>query len=42
VNFAGFQSIVNDVGGVQVCLPFAINNALHERVMRAVQRPWAY
>ncbi len=27
VNFAGFQSIVNDVGGVQVCLPFAINNA---------------
>ena len=27
VNFAGFQSIVNDVGGVAVCLPFAINNA---------------
>jgi LCP family protein required for cell wall assembly len=27
VNFAGFQSIVNDVGGVPVCLPFAINNA---------------
>jgi LCP family protein required for cell wall assembly len=27
VNFAGFQSIVNDVGGVEVCLPFAINNA---------------
>ena len=26
VNFAGFQSIVNDVGGVLVCLPFAINN----------------
>jgi LCP family protein required for cell wall assembly len=26
VNFAGFQSIVNDVGGVPVCLPFAINN----------------
>jgi len=27
VNFAGFQSIVNDVGGVPVCLPFAVNNA---------------
>ena len=27
VNFAGFQSIVTDVGGVPVCLPFAINNA---------------
>jgi LCP family protein required for cell wall assembly len=26
VNFGGFQSIVNDVGGVPVCLPFAINN----------------
>jgi LCP family protein required for cell wall assembly len=26
VDFAGFQSIVNDVGGVPVCLPFAINN----------------
>jgi len=26
VNFAGFQSIVSDVGGVPVCLPFAINN----------------
>ena len=27
VNFAGFESIVNDVHGVPVCLPFAINNA---------------
>jgi LCP family protein required for cell wall assembly len=26
VNFAGFQSIVNDVGGVKVCLPFAIKD----------------
>jgi LCP family protein required for cell wall assembly len=26
VNFAGFQSIVNDVHGVPVCLPFAIRN----------------
>jgi LCP family protein required for cell wall assembly len=26
VNFSGFQSIVNDVGGVPVCLPFAITN----------------
>ncbi len=26
VNFAGFQSIVNDVGGVPVCLPFAVSN----------------
>jgi len=26
VNFSGFQSIVNDVGGVSVCLPYAINN----------------
>ena len=27
VNFAGFEAIVNDVHGVPVCLPFAINNA---------------
>jgi len=27
VNFSGFQSIVNDVGGVEVCLPYAIDNA---------------
>jgi LCP family protein required for cell wall assembly len=27
VNFTGFESIVNDVHGVPVCLPFAINNA---------------
>ena len=26
VNFAGFESIVNDVNGVPVCLPFAVNN----------------
>ena len=26
VNFGGFQSIVNDVGGVKVCLPYAIND----------------
>ena len=26
VNFAGFQSIVNDVGGVPVCLPYAIRD----------------
>jgi LCP family protein required for cell wall assembly len=26
VNFSGFQSIINDVGGVSVCLPYAINN----------------
>lgn len=26
VNFSGFQSIINDVGGVEVCLPYAINN----------------
>ncbi len=26
VNFSGFKSIVNDVGGVKVCLPFAIND----------------
>ena len=25
VNFSGFQSIINDVGGVSVCLPTAIN-----------------
>ena len=24
VDFSGFQSIVNDVGGVPVCLPYAI------------------
>jgi LCP family protein required for cell wall assembly len=27
VNFTGFESIVNDVGGVPVCLPYAIDNA---------------
>jgi LCP family protein required for cell wall assembly len=27
VNFSGFRSIVNDVHGVPVCLPFSINNA---------------
>ncbi len=27
VNFADFEAIVNDVHGVPVCLPFAINNA---------------
>src|SRR6516225_4298385 len=26
VNFSGFQSIVNDVGGVPVCLPYAIKD----------------
>ena len=26
VNFSGFQSIVNDVGGVSVCLPYAIDD----------------
>lgn len=26
VNFAGFKSIVNDVGGVKVCLPFPIKD----------------
>jgi LCP family protein required for cell wall assembly len=26
VNFSGFQSIINDVGGVSVCLPYPINN----------------
>jgi LCP family protein required for cell wall assembly len=26
VNFTGFQKIVNDVGGVEVCLPFAIRD----------------
>lgn len=26
VNFAGFRSIVNDVGGVNVCLPYAIKD----------------
>lgn len=26
VNFSGFRSIVDDVGGVSVCLPFAVDN----------------
>jgi LCP family protein required for cell wall assembly len=26
INFAGFQSVVNDLGGVNVCLPEAIND----------------
>jgi LCP family protein required for cell wall assembly len=28
VNFSGFQSIINDVGGVSVCLPTAVNAPL--------------
>ncbi len=28
VDFTGFESIVNDVGGVPVCLPYAVNNPL--------------
>src|SRR6266542_1427050 len=28
LNFTGFIHVVNDIGGVNVCLPFAVNNTL--------------
>jgi LCP family protein required for cell wall assembly len=28
LNFVGFQRMINDIGGVNVCLPFAINNVV--------------
>src|SRR5450432_1518765 len=26
LNFTGFEHVVNDIGGVSICLPFAVNN----------------
>src|SRR5450759_1671935 len=26
LNFTGFEKVINDIGGVNVCLPFAIND----------------
>lgn len=28
INFTGFEKVINDVGGVNVCLPFAIDNVI--------------
>lgn len=28
LDFTGFEKVINDVGGVNVCIPFAINNAI--------------
>ena len=28
LNFSGFENVINDVGGVNVCLPFAIHNVI--------------
>ncbi|HEX9032011.1 MAG TPA: LCP family protein [Streptosporangiaceae bacterium] len=28
LNFTGFEKVINDVGGVNVCLPFAIHNTI--------------
>jgi LCP family protein required for cell wall assembly len=28
LNFVGFQRVINDIGGVNVCLPFSINNVV--------------
>ncbi len=28
LNFSGFERVINDVGGVNVCLPFAIHNVI--------------
>jgi LCP family protein required for cell wall assembly len=28
LNFLGFQQVINDIGGVNVCLPFAIDNVV--------------
>ncbi|MDR2985221.1 MAG: LCP family protein [Nocardiopsaceae bacterium] len=30
LNFIGFQQVINDIGGVNVCLPFAIDNVVTE------------
>lgn len=30
LNFTGFQKVINDVGGVNVCLPFAIDNVISD------------
>ena len=28
LDFTGFQKVINDIGGVNVCIPFAINNTI--------------
>ena len=28
LNFTGFQQVINDIGGVNICLPFAIHNVI--------------
>ncbi len=28
LNFSGFEKVINDIGGVNVCLPFAIHNVI--------------
>ncbi len=28
LNFSGFEQVINDIGGVNVCLPFAIHNVI--------------
>ena len=28
LNFSGFEQVINDIGGVSVCLPFAIDNVI--------------
>jgi LCP family protein required for cell wall assembly len=28
LNFTGFEAVINDIGGVNVCLPFAIHNVI--------------
>jgi LCP family protein required for cell wall assembly len=28
LNFSGFEQVINDIGGVNVCLPFAIDNVI--------------
>jgi LCP family protein required for cell wall assembly len=30
LDFTGFQDVINDVGGVNICLPFAIHNSISE------------
>jgi LCP family protein required for cell wall assembly len=35
LNFTGFERVIDDVGGVSICLPFAINDPLSKLRLRA-------
>jgi LCP family protein required for cell wall assembly len=35
LNFTGFEKVINDVGGVSICLPFAVNDRLSKLYLRS-------